>query len=137
MLEKVVKCYIMPLLRLSYIYRLIHFNLAKFLRTPFLQNTSGQLLLKLDRESKLLHNNVNDTHKEKLFYWIQYAASDLFGMFTQSVKFYIFHYDVKACRCLKKVIHQIDSKNNWLFLLVTFTAKPELVFVLTFENVFS
>ena len=127
MLEKFVKCYIMPLLRLSYIYRLIHFNLAKFLRRTFLQNTPGQLLLKLGRESKLLHNSVNDTHKEKLFYWIQYAASDIFRMFTQSIKFYIFHYDVKECRCLKKVIHQIDSKNKWLFLLVTFTAKLELV----------
>ena len=39
--------------------------------------------------------------------------------------------------CLKNVIHQIDSKNEWLLLSVTFTAKIELVFVLTFENAFS
>ena len=32
------------------------------------------------------------------------------------------------------MIHQIDSKNEWLLLSVTFTAKPELVFVSTFEN---
>ena len=36
---------------------------------------------------------LNDTHREKLFYSIQYkngwlAASDLFEMFTQSIKFY-------------------------------------------------
>ena len=30
-----------------------------------------------------------------------------------------------------------DSKNKWLFLSVTFTAKPELAFILTFENAFS
>ena len=35
----------------------------------------------------------------------------------------------------EKRVHQIDSKNEWLLLSVTFTAKPELVFVLTFENV--
>ena len=39
--------------------------------------------------------------------------------------------------CLKNVIHQIDSKNEWLLLSVTFTAKLGLVFVLTFENAFS
>ena len=37
----------------------------------------------------------------------------------------------------EKRVHQIDSKNEWLLLSVTFTAKPELVFVLTFENAFS
>ena len=31
----------------------------------------------------------------------------------------------------------VDSKNEWLLLSVTFTAKLELVFVLTFENAFS
>ena len=35
------------------------------------------------------------------------AASDLFDMFTQSIKFYIFHCQY---RCLKNVIHQIDIK---------------------------
>ena len=37
----------------------------------------------------------------------------------------------------ENVIPQVDSKNEWLLLSVTFTAKLELVFVLTFENVFS
>ena len=37
----------------------------------------------------------------------------------------------------EKQIHQVGSKNEWLLLAVTFTAKLELVFVLTFENAFS
>ena len=37
----------------------------------------------------------------------------------------------------EKRVHQIGSKNEWLLLSVTFTAKLELVFVLTFENAFS
>ena len=41
-----------------------------------------------------------DTHRKKLFYSIQYensclAASDLFHMFTQSIKFYTFYYHVR------------------------------------------
>ena len=40
-------------------------------------------------------------------------------------------------RCLKNVIDQIDSKNEWLLLSVTFTAKLELVFASTFGNAFS
>ena len=37
----------------------------------------------------------------------------------------------------EKRVHQIDSKNEWLLLSVTFTAKLELVFVLTFEKAVS
>ena len=37
----------------------------------------------------------------------------------------------------EKRVHQIDSKDEWLLLSVTFAAKFELVFVLTFENAFS
>ena len=57
----------------------------------------------------------NDTYSERLvFHSIQYrndwlAASDLSHMFTQSIKFYTFRFQY---RCLKKVIHQIDSKNG-------------------------
>ena len=36
----------------------------------------------------------------------------------------------------EKGIRQVDSKNEWLLLSVSFTAKFELVFVLTLENVF-
>ena len=38
---------------------------------------------------------------------------------------------------VKNMIHQIGSKNEWLLLSVTFTAKLELDFVLAFENAFS
>ena len=69
-----------------------------------------------------------------MFHSIEYrngwlAASDLFYMFTQSIKLYTFHYQY---RCLKNVIHQIDSKNRWLLL----SAKFGLVFALTLENGF-
>ena len=37
----------------------------------------------------------------------------------------------------ENMIPQVDSKNEWLLLSVTFTAKLELDFVLTFENTFS
>ena len=83
---------------------------------------------------------LNDTHRERLmFHSIQYrngwlAASNLFDMFTQSIKFYTFHYQY---RCLKNVIHQIDSKNGWLLLSASFTAKFGLVFVLLLEDAFS
>ena len=86
---------------------------------------------------------INDTHVEELvLYWIQYkihwntrlAASDVFHLFTQWIKFFLIPL---SCRCLKIVIHQIDSKNESLLLSVTFTAKLELVFVLTSENAFS
>ena len=83
---------------------------------------------------------LNDTHRERLmFHSIQYmngwlAASDLFDMLTRSIKFYTFHYQY---RCLKNVIHQVDSKNGWLLLSASFTAKFGLVFVLALENAFS
>ena len=44
---------------------------------------------------------------------------------------------IKEYRCLKKVIYQIDSKNEWLLLSVTLTAKFGLVLVLALENAFS
>ena len=62
-------------------------------------------------------STLNNTHRERLvLHSMQYrngwlAASDLFDMFTQSIKFYTFHYQH---RCLKNVIHQIDSKNGRL-----------------------
>ena len=93
-------------------------------------------------EKKLQHLlwAFNNSHRERLvFHSIQYAngwlaASDLFHVFTQAIKFYTFHYEY---RCLKNVIHQIDSKNGWVLLAASFTAKFGLVFVLTLENAFS
>ena len=65
------------------------------------------------------------------------ADSDLFYMFTQPIKLYIFHYNVLKVQMFENVIHQIDSKNEWLLLSASFMAKLELFFLLTFENAFS
>ena len=43
----------------------------------------------------------------------------------------------KESRCLKNVIHQIDSKYVRLLLSASFTAKFEFIFALTLENAFS
>ena len=40
----------------------------------------------------------------------------------------------KEYRCSKKVIHQIDSKNDWLLFSASFMTIFALVFVLTPEN---
>ena len=59
---------------------------------------------------------------ENLFYSIQYkngclAASDLFHMFTHNQLSSLHSVTrIKQYRCLKDVIHQIDSKNEWLLL---------------------
>ena len=62
----------------------------------------------------ILIQHVNDTHWEKLRFtklcirnvWL--AASDLFRMFTQSIKFYTFHYHVLKVQMFKKC----DSSNG-------------------------
>ena len=79
------------------------------------------------------------TPKVFMFHSIQYgndwlAASDLFDMFAQSIKFYTFYYQY---RFLKNVIHQIGGKNGWLLLSASITAKFGLFFVLTLVNAFS
>ena len=83
----------------------------------------------------------NDTRREKLFYSIQYkngclASSDPFHMFTQSV-LHIPSSHIKQYRCLVKVIHQVVTKTKSLLILATCTAKFDVVFVLTLENVSS
>ena len=101
-----------------------------------ISNRAKRLILKIPPCFPL----INDTDRERLvFHSVQYrndwlTTSNLFHMFTQSIKFYTFHYQH---RCLKNVIHQIDSKNGWLLLSASFTAKFGLVFVLTLENTFS
>ena len=70
---------------------------------------------------------------EKIHSNARLVSSDVFHMFTQSINFFLIPLSYS---CLKNVIHQIDSKNEWLLLSITFAAKLELVFVLTFENAF-
>ena len=45
-------------------------------------------------------------------------------------------YSLKMYSCLENMILQTDSKNEWLLLSASFTAKLELAFVLTLENAF-
>ena len=82
---------------------------------------------------------LNDTHMEELVrYWIstkihwnrRLGASDVF----QSV---ISSFNSIIVQMSEKHHSSIDSKDEWLLLSVTFTAKLELGFVLTFENDFS
>ena len=89
------------------------------------------------KQTILFPKKISDIHRERLMFhsiqcrnfWL--AASDLFDMFTQSI------YTSIIYRCLKNAIHQIDSKHGWLLPSASFTAKFELVFVLTLENAFS
>ena len=63
----------------------------------------------------------------KIHWNARLAASDVFQFLLIALSY----------TCLKNVIHQIDSKNEWLLPSGTFAAKLELVFVLKFENAFS
>ena len=45
------------------LYRCFPVNFAKFLRTPFLQNTSGQLLLLFPHKTVYSSNNSHNAHK--------------------------------------------------------------------------
>ena len=84
----------------------------------------------------------NDTHWENcvLFSSVQEWLVGCFWPFwcVYTINFYYtLYYTYKEYRCLENVIHQIDSKNEWLLLPASFTAKFGLVFVLTLENAFS
>ena len=50
------------LLKKSLWYRYFHVNFAKFLRTRFLQNTSGRLLLLFPHKTAYSSNNILKTH---------------------------------------------------------------------------
>ena len=60
---------------------------------------------------------VNDTHRGGGDWCFTQFSTEIAGwlllIFTQSIKFYTFHYQY---RCLKNMIHQIDSKSGWLLL---------------------
>ena len=92
--------------------------------------------LKIKREGHVLtiltwKNLCFAEFNTKIHWNTRLAASDVFHMFTESIKVILIPLSYK---CLKSVIHQIDSKNAWLLLSVNITTKLELVFVLTFEN---
>ena len=80
------------------------------------------------------------SERKTQFYSMKYkngclVASDLFHMFTQLIKLYIYiPLSRKEGRCLKYVIHQRHNKNEWLLLSASFAAKFRLAFVLTLET---
>ena len=77
-----------------------------------------------------------------MFYSIHYkndclSASDLFICLHNQLSSIYPLSRIKEYRCWKNLIHQIDSKNEWLHVSASFTAKFWLAFVLTLENAFS
>ena len=89
---------------------------------------------------------VNDTHREKLCFtkillnsvqgmaaWLLLFIFICLNNQLSSIHSIIIYQEY---RCLKNLIHQVDSKNDWLLLSAGFTAKVGLVFVLTLENAF-
>ena len=87
--------------------------------------------------------SINDTHREKLRFTqfsTKMAAWLLLTFFicfqNQFCLLYILLSPIKDYKCLKNVIYQIDSKNEWLLLSASFTAQFGLVFVLTLKNAF-
>ena len=110
-------------LRLLFFFYLL--LLFYFFNTAILKNKIKEIL----KYNKIILALTILAGKDLMSHSVQYmnswfAASDLFDMFTQSIKFYAFHYQY---RCLKNVIYQIDSKNGWLFFSASFTSTFRLV----------
>ena len=109
----------------------------------FQENTCSEVSFYQSYRSQGLSSEIfNGTHRENcvLFSSVQEWLVGCFWPFwcVYTINFYYtLYYTYKEYRCLENVIHQIDSKNEWLLLPPSFTAKFGLVFVLTLENAFS
>ena len=88
--------------------------------------------------------SFNNTRSEK-FCFIQFSTGMagwllltflicLYNQLSSTIHSIITYQDY---RCLKNVIHQLDSKNEWLLLPASFTAKFLLAFLLKLESAFS
>ena len=90
------------------------------------------------RISPIISLSVNDTHMEELDSVQKFIETQGWLLLTF---FICLHNQLSSFNSIivmsEKRVHQVDSKNEWLLLSVTFTAKLGLVFVLTFENFFS
>ena len=99
----------------------------------FKTNCYRQIIIDQSR-SKIL----NDTHMEELvLYWIHHKKFIEIQGWLLLTFFICLHkksFNSIIAQMSKNVIHQIDSKNEWLLRSVTFMAKLELVFVLTFKK---
>ena len=86
---------------------------------------------------------INDTHRENLFYFqlstrmVDWLLLTVFICLHNQLSSIHTIISYSEYSCLKNVIHQIDSKNEWLLLRASFSSKFEFVFVLTLENAFS
>ena len=86
---------------------------------------------------------LNDSHRKELFTqfstrkWLLDCFWPFSYVYTMNWVLYISLSRIEGYRCLKNVIHQIDSKKEWLLLSARFTAQFRLVFVFTVENAFS
>ena len=83
----------------------------------------------------------NDTGKNSALFSIQYkngwlATSDLFYMFTQSIKFYTFYYQILRVQMFEKRDPSNRQKKWMVARSSKFYAKFGLVFLLTLENAF-
>ena len=58
-------------------------------------------------------------------------------IFFKCIHNQLISFDSIIVQMSEKRVHQVGSENEWLLLSVTFTAKLEFVFVLTFEDAFS
>ena len=82
---------------------------------------------------------LNDTHREKMCFtrlnerMAAWLLLTVFICLHNQFSLYVLLSRIKECRCLKKVIHQIDCKNEWLLVSASFTAQFVLIFVLTLE----
>ena len=86
-----------------------------------------------------MQRSLNDTHMEELDSVQKFIEIQGWLLLTF---FICLHNQLSSFNSIivqmsEKQIHQVGSKNEWLLLSVTFKAKLELVFVLTFENAFS
>ena len=129
-----------------YLGKLIHFRikmplLINHLSWYFWKWQLAYLEYLCDIELSRIDFQVSLLFREKLvFYWIKYTNSLKYkvGCFWRFSYVYTILLIPLSYRCVKNVIHQIDSKNEWCLLSVTFMLKLELVFVFknTFHRVF-
>ena len=82
--------------------------------------------------TKCLFNNTEREKNSVLLYSVQ---EWLLGWFWPFSYIYTINYTFIKYRCLKN-FHSSNSENEWLLLFASFTAKFQVLFVLTVENAF-
>ena len=101
------------------------------------------LVLLLFLQNKIFYFVLNDLTRKKKLCFAEFSTklSEIQGWLLLTY-FICLHNQLSSFNCIivqmsEKRVHEIDNKNEWLFLSVFFMAKLELVFILTFENAFS